>query len=597
MATDYQSIDRPYNAYLLRGATDLSTVNSKNNQSIATDPLNIGSGLPTSGGGASSGSGGGSTGSVGSSGGSVETMPVKSDGALSDIWIKNFIRSENWKPKTVGFYIDGGTGYAEFTNVFVSGEIKALTGLIGGFTIGATDLSATDGVNTTILSSGPVAFTAGPTGAPTVTITQSGYFTATRANITGSITAQSGAIGGFEIDATSLFAGYGPTRIKLSTVTGINLGSQVFGLSPFRVSLDGALVATNATITGMITANSGVIGGWTIGPTSLYTNSISLDAQNQIISVGASAPITIDGVLKQIKSSNYVSGIFGTGFFLSSDLLEVGNISARGLIRTAVFQKDVVSAVGGNLAVLDGDVLDVDMTSLDSSTMTIKGVTNFAYWDILRIKDGVNDEWFQVTDATSAPVYVVTRDKASQYAPNANPEWKKGAAIINYRQAGDGGIYMTASETNAPYISVFDHQGAPWSSITTRARLGNLNGYMGYTSDLHGIAIGETNSYLKYDTANGLRMQGNITVGTSDSIKGGQTDFGVGNGFFLGYSGDYKFSIGNDTNYITWDGIFLRIKGSFDVGDNGVINNSSYLVVDLPVPPTTVGFNNPSGLG
>jgi len=120
--------------------------------------------------------------------GSVMNQPVKSEGDIGDVWIRNFIRSENWKPKSVGFYINGLTGYAEFMNVFISGNIEALTGTIGGFTIGATTLSATSGGNTTILSSGATAFSAGPTGSPTTTITQAGGFSTTNGVFTGTIT-------------------------------------------------------------------------------------------------------------------------------------------------------------------------------------------------------------------------------------------------------------------------------------------------------------------------------------------------------------------------------------------------------------------------
>jgi hypothetical protein len=101
-------------------------------------------------------------------------------------------------------------------------------------------------------------------------------------------------------------------------------------------------------IKGGITATYGTIGGWTINATTLTSNGITLDSGN-----------------KRIFSTNYVSGISGAGFFLDSNLLEVGNIVARGLIRTAVFQKDVISTVGGNLMVLDGDVLNNDMTAND----------------------------------------------------------------------------------------------------------------------------------------------------------------------------------------------------------------------------------------
>lgn len=80
------------------------------------------------------------------------------------------------------------------------------------------------------------------------------------------------------------------------------------------------------------------------------------------------------------------------------------------------------------------------------------------------------------------------------------------------------------------------------------------------------------------------------------NIRGGQTDYNTGTGYFIGLSsGDYKLSLGSsDGNYLTWDGTYLRIKGSFDVGTGGIINNSVYTVANLPVSPTTIGFNSPS---
>ena len=75
-------------------------------------------------------------------------------------------------------------------------------------------------------------------------------------NIAGSIAATTGVIGGFTVGSNSLIAGSGTSRISLSTATGIHLGNNTFGSAPFRVSLAGALVATNATISGAITATT-----------------------------------------------------------------------------------------------------------------------------------------------------------------------------------------------------------------------------------------------------------------------------------------------------------------------------------------------------
>jgi len=433
---NYNSIDNPYDSFLNRTDAGASTVVNSGQEyggTTFTDSGNGGSASPNGSPDVSSPND--------VSGGSIQGSSFQS------IWLKDWIKSRNYKPKSVGFYIDGKTGYAEFVNVYVSGNIQALSGLIGGFTIGATNLSATSGGNTTIVSSGSTAFSAGPTGAPTFYVTQAGV-----------------------------------------------------------------LNATGAIISGTLTATTGYIGGWLINATNLSATGIILDSLNQQIKVGATDPIIIDGLLKEIESSNYVSGAFGAGFHLDSNLFEVGNISCRGMIRTSVFQKDLINVMGGSFVVLDGDILDTTMTALDTATITTKGTVNFSINDILRIKEDIDDEWFRVTNVSGHPTYVVTRDLAGMYPSNTNPCWTKGSTIVNYRQSGDGGVFMTATETDAPYLSIFDHAGSPWTTINTRLRLGNLNGFLGYSSDLYGIAIGETNSYLKYDTDNGLRIKGDITI-------------------------------------------------------------------------------------
>jgi hypothetical protein len=59
-----------------------------------------------------------------------------------------------------------------------------------------------------------------------------------------------------------------------------------------------------------------------------------------------------------------------------------------------------------------------------------------------------------------------------------------------------------------------------------------------------------------------LTVSGNVTIGNFGNIRGGQTEFNTGTGFFLGYSSTtYKFSIGSTTKSMTWDGSVLTITG------------------------------------
>jgi hypothetical protein len=61
---------------------------------------------------------------------------------------------------------------------------------------------------------------------------------------------------------------------------------------------------------------------------------------------------------------------------------------------------------------------------------------------------------------------------------------------------------------------------------------------------------------------------GDVTLNAAGHMKGGQTAYNTGTGFFLGYeSSQYKFSIGNAGDQsLTWDGTSLTINGNLFVG-------------------------------
>lgn len=63
----------------------------------------------------------------------------------------------------------------------------------------------------------------------------------------------------------------------------------------------------------------------------------------------------------------------------------------------------------------------------------------------------------------------------------------------------------------------------------------------------------------------GSILAGSITLDNVGFIRGGQTGYAIGTGFYLGYSGSaYKFSLGNATQGITWDGSALTIAGTLN---------------------------------
>ena len=63
----------------------------------------------------------------------------------------------------------------------------------------------------------------------------------------------------------ALIVGTSPTWFNVDVDGNMWLGGATFGAAPFSVTNAGALIATNATITGTITATGGAIGGFNIG--------------------------------------------------------------------------------------------------------------------------------------------------------------------------------------------------------------------------------------------------------------------------------------------------------------------------------------------
>lgn len=116
------------------------------------------------------------------------------------------------------------------------------------------------------------------------------------------------------------------------------------------------------------------------------------------------------------------------------------------------------------------------------------------------------------------------------------------------------------------------------------------------TANSAGVLINNTGIYATADNqtlANAnvkILATGEATF--SGNVKGGMTDYMTGTGYFIGLnSGLYKMSIGNPSgNYISWDGSYLRIKGNLTL--TSPLTNVGYAEADLPVPPTSTGFNS-----
>jgi len=169
------------------------------------------------------------------------------------------------------------SGASSFTLDTETGLITAVEGFIGGFTLGATTMTATSGGNTTIVSSGATAFTAGPTGSPTVTITQGGNITIVGGgtfNTTGYVKATGGVDGGNGLAAINGFPStanyHGGSFWATGTgngVIGVATGSGDGGRFSNTLGTGAALSATGNTSSAavIVTAGAGQQAVWTLG--------------------------------------------------------------------------------------------------------------------------------------------------------------------------------------------------------------------------------------------------------------------------------------------------------------------------------------------
>jgi len=216
------------------------------------------------------------------------------------------------------FSIDASTGAATF-----GGALSAPTGTIGGWTIGSSTLTASSGGNTTTLSSGATSFSSGPTGTPTVTITQAGVITATGGIFDGTSTL-GGRLGSTLAGAINSSGNLinDVINARLDSATKKILSGFNFGSADYAGALNAGTVTWNTT-TGAITGGSGVVvyRGGIVGVNSGATT-FSIDASTGAATFAGtlSAAAGTLGALSIASGGNIRMGQTdyntGTGFWL-----------------------------------------------------------------------------------------------------------------------------------------------------------------------------------------------------------------------------------------------------------------------------------------
>ena len=334
------------------------------------------------------------------------------------------------------------------------------------------------------------------------------------------------------------------------------------------------------------------IAGWTITDTTL--------AGGQMI-------INKNGT---IESAGFASNVAGSGFRLTADqggFLEVENARIRGTLSTAVFEKEAVNAVGGQLYVANSSVLTGSAVapngahSATTTTMSLENVSGFANGEILTAKKvsstGFATEYLLVnsasrfdkaSDTNFAGYIYVTRGYSGSAGTNhdsgslgdlaSNAQSYSGSqVIVSTGKIGTGYIRLNANPNDpyTPYIDIVERTGSAIYDIDLKARLGDLSGLS--QARLHGTDPANAGFGLY---SQNVFLEGGIVARTGSiagiEMESGKLYTGAGDhadtntGFYID-SGS-NFSLGDK---LTWDGSNLVVRGQIQLTDGTDISSGT----------------------
>ena len=265
-------------------------------------------------------------------------------------------------------------------------------------------------------------------------------FDGTNLLVAGDISASTGTI------STSIAIGSGNNIFK-ADANGIYLGNASFGSAPFKVAMNGSLVATNATITGTLTANNintsmfQYVGGNLIIKDDAITRAkiiddainnalIATDAVNQD-SIAANSITAVKIVARTIDASKITvgtltsaSGVFGV---ISANNITTGTLNATNVAITNLNASNITT----------GD-LNANRLKIDDVTIDTDGNGN------LIIKSGgvstpqISDNSVTTYTASTGAKYV---DFDGTYPNGSTNETRLGYAAATGTQNGTSGAY------------------------------------------------------------------------------------------------------------------------------------------------------------
>lgn len=292
---------------------------------------------------------------------------------------------------------------------------------------------------------------------------------------------------------------------------------------------------------------------------------------------------TASGDITLNPAGNIVLDAGGTGTLPGGTILEdLGyynrkwrTIYAAELYVETLVAQDVMATIGGRIIVAPTTTLIADASNV-ATTIDVKHnfLTTNDYIILQTAPGGIAQT--EVMRITSTPTtitggyrYSVTRNLDGSGANS----WLSGDAVV---ELGQGYIDLTSTSTVlnskiGPTITIYDRNStSTWNSLIPTVSIGNLNGFVGYSTDTNGFATGNnltlsaTTGFIgaTIDRTNGLRL-----FNTPFSMYNGATER-----IHIAAHNDIWIGVSSADKRLEWNGSTLTVRGAIIVqaGSSGI---------------------------
>jgi len=337
-----------------------------------------------------------------------------------------------------------------------------------------------------------------------------------------------------------LLLGSGSSTMQFKEGVGLWLGNSDFSSAPFKVDMDGNLVANSATITGTITADSGSDVDWSYISSVEIENADILDATIEAAKI---ASLDADDINTGTLSASYIE----VGSITITDLNNAGDMSTKNkvsdtdcdttIIEDGKIITGLLTADRIQTGTLDASQVNVDnLTASDIEAGTLTGSTFQTKSDYERIEIDSSNHWLRFYDSSGNEEGRITSDASDDYF------------IIGTGMSSNAIIFtLDLDEGFTGYPMKIDSSGTHTSHIYPQATgTYNLGGSGKYWNTLYVDTIEVASDINGVDNING-HWVGNIDLGDSNSYDilpnsddQGQLGYRAGEG---GQSSDRRWSL------------------------------------------------------